>query len=107
MRRFLVLAFVLLLTACSASNETLMARLAVLNSSATIAAASLATAAKAGAIKPGSDTAHAIGGTLGAIEMSLDAAGAFARAGMPDKAAASLDAAQGQIQSLQSFTGGR
>jgi hypothetical protein len=106
MIRALALSLILLLAACASGNDALMARLTVLNSSAAVAAAGLTTAVKTGAIERGSDTARAIGGTLGSIELALDAAGAYVRAGMPDKAEASLDAAQGQIKTLQSFTGG-
>nr|WP_298688972.1 hypothetical protein [uncultured Dongia sp.] len=92
---------VLLVAGCASGGSDLTARLTAANLLAGSAAQSLAVAAEAGQIEPGSETAAAILLTLDAIEAGLDGAGAALRAGLPDMAGENLAAAESQLLALQ------
>jgi hypothetical protein len=101
--RALILVLALgLSVACAAKPASdLPARLAAANVLAGGLAESLVIATRAGAIRPGSETASAILVTLSAVDLSLDGAGNAWRAGLPNLADSNLAAAERQMAGLQ------
>jgi hypothetical protein len=96
----------LLFTGCAAGandpgGSGLTGRLTAANLLAGSAAEALARSIETGLFDPDGDTAAAIAVTLDAVEISLDAAGAALRAGLPDIAARNLGAAESQLAGLQ------
>lgn len=79
----------------------LRSRLTAANLLAGSLAQGLDSAIRTHAVTPGSERAALIAATLGAVERSLDGAGAALRAGLPDLATRQVGAAELQLDGLQ------
>lgn len=97
----LVLALGLGVACAAKPTSDLPARLAAANVLAGGLAESLVIATRAGAIRPGGETAMAILVTLGAVDLALDGAGNAWRAGLLNLADSNLAAAERQMAGLQ------